>query len=424
MVDEKAMLRRTVASCLLWEQTFYEDGVDIAARIGALVERIEDWAWLSELAIEARSEMNLRHAPLLICAHMARTGKLRAHVLARVIQRADELAEFVALFWEIATWKGSRATLTRQVKLGLAQAFCKFDEYQLAKYDRARAVRLRDVLFLAHPKPVTAEQQELWRRLIDGELEVPDTWEVALSSGEEPKREAWERLLREQKLGALALLRNLRNMTQAGVSRELIKGALSEMDTSRVLPFRFIAAARHAPWAEPWLEAAMTWSVQGELPGRTVVLVDHSGSMQAQLSARSDMTRRDAADGLAIIARAIAGEDVEVMVFSTDVHQVPPRSGFALRDAMLAKCNGGGTYLGHALDRAAKHEYDRIIVVTDEQAHDRVPDPLPGSRAYMVNVAPYRLGVGYGNWTHIDGFSESVFRFIDEIEGSAHRLAL
>ena len=54
----------------------------------------------------------------------------------------------------------------------------------------------------------------MWKRLIAGELAVPDTWEVALSSGAN-KREAWERLLREQKLGALALLRNLRNMREA-----------------------------------------------------------------------------------------------------------------------------------------------------------------------------------------------------------------
>ena len=101
--------------------------------------------------------------------------------------------------------------LSGQVKKGLAAAFPKFDEYQLAKYDRGGPIKLRDVLFLCHAKPRDAAQAGVWKKLIWGRLTTPDTWEVALSSGAD-KREAWERLLRENKLGALALLRNLRNM--------------------------------------------------------------------------------------------------------------------------------------------------------------------------------------------------------------------
>ena len=85
----------------------------------------------------------------------------------------------------------------------------------------------------------------MWKRLIWGRLTTPDTWEVALSAsgandgaGKADKREAWDRLLREQKLGALALLRNLRNMREAGVSEKLVITALREMKTDRVLPFR------------------------------------------------------------------------------------------------------------------------------------------------------------------------------------------
>jgi hypothetical protein len=54
-------------------------------------------------------------------------------------------------------------------------------------------------------------------------------------------------------------------------------------------------------------------------------------------------------------------------------------------------------------------------VITDEQSHDAVPDPV-APLAYMINVASYRNGVGYGRWVHIDGFSEQVLRFIAEYE--------
>ncbi|MFO7863430.1 MAG: TROVE domain-containing protein, partial [Salinivirgaceae bacterium] len=103
-------------------------------------------------------------------------------------------------------WKDGRQPLSAQVKKGLAAAFQKFNAYQLAKYNRDGEVKLRDVLFLCHANPTSQEQELVWKKLIDGTLESPDTWEVNLSSGAD-KKETWERLLREEKLGALALLR-------------------------------------------------------------------------------------------------------------------------------------------------------------------------------------------------------------------------
>jgi 60 kDa SS-A/Ro ribonucleoprotein len=184
--------------------------------------------------------------------------------------------EFIAIYW-----KCGRAPLSGQVKKGLAAAFPKFDEYQLAKYDRGGFLKLRDVLFLCHAKPRDEAQAAVWKRLIWGPLTTPDTWEVALSAAGDgaargaDKREAWERLLREQKLGALALLRNLRNMREAGVSEKLVIAALREMKTDRVLPFRFIAAARYAPQHKPELEQAMFRSLKNQppLPGTTALVV-------------------------------------------------------------------------------------------------------------------------------------------------------
>ena len=415
-VSPELALRRSVLACMLWEDEFYEDGVAIAGRIRELVPKV-DAAKVAALAVEARTAMKLRHAPLLLVREMARHATHRvlvAETMARIIQRADELAEFVAIYW-----KDGRAPLSGQVKKGLAAAFPKFDEYALAKYDRAGAVRLRDVLFLCHAKPRDAEQAAVWKRLVDGELATPDTWEVALSSGGD-KREHWERLLAERKLGALALLRNLRNMKDAGVGEELVVSALDAMKTERVLPFRFLAAARYAPQWEAELERAMFRAVGSaeKLAGHTVLLVDVSGSMVAPLSRRSEMLRTDAAYGLAVLLREVA-EKVSVYTFSDSVKRVPSRRGFALRDAMEASLPHGGTRLGAALDSIwseLKDGYDRIIVVTDEQSHDRVS--APKGRGTMINVASAKNGVGYGKWAHIDGWSEAVIEYIRELERS------
>src|SRR5271167_4008615 len=175
-LSPELQLRRSVLACLLWESQFYEDGVEIAGRIAELVPKVAGET-VAALAVEAREKMKLRHAPLLLVREMARHATHRglvAETLVRVIQRADELAEFVAIYWA-----DGRAPLSGQVKKGLAAAFTKFDEYALAKYDRASVVRLRDVLFLCHAKPNDAEQATLWKRLIDGQLATPDTWEVA-----------------------------------------------------------------------------------------------------------------------------------------------------------------------------------------------------------------------------------------------------
>jgi 60 kDa SS-A/Ro ribonucleoprotein len=409
-ISSELQLRRSVLACLLWEDQFYEDGVEIAGRIQSLVSKVSAEA-IAALAVEARGKMKLRHVPLLLVREMARLKthrELVSRTLTQVIQRADELAEFVAIYW-----KDGKVPLSAQTKKGLANAFHKFDEYQLAKYDRDGPIRLRDVLFLCHAKPRDVEQAALWKRLIEGELQTPDTWEVALSSGAD-KCDAWERLLRERKLGALALLRNLRNMKQAGVDEPLVLGGIDAMNTGRVLPFRFLAAARYVPQWEEALERAMLSSLteQEKFPGRTVLLVDISGSMTAALSRRSEMLRTDAAYGLAVLLREIC-EKVAVFTFSDDLAEVPPRRGFALRDALHASQPHNGTYLGRALGKI-RDNYDRIIVITDEQAHDRVPGPR--GRGYVINVASNKNGVGYGPWTHIDGWSETVVEYIRALE--------
>src|SRR5271168_3822479 len=391
-VDAKRELRRTVMTCLLWEDTFYEKGNDIAKRIAELVAQNKPEV-VSALAREAREAMQLRHAPLFLMRELARrkgTGPLVAETLENVIQRADELGEFVALYW-----KEKKQPLSAGVKRGLARAFTKFDAYQLAKYDREAVVKLRDVLFLCHAKPKDEAQAAVWKKLVENTLEPPDTWEVALSAGKD-KRENFERLLREGKLGGLAALRNLRLMLASGVDPKL----------------------------EESIEIAMLKGTAGleTLPGSTGLVVDVSGSMDGVLSKKGETTRIDAAPGLAILLREKA-EEFSIATFSDACMELPPRRGFALRDAITGSQAHSGTYLKRALTQLhEKPEWrglDRVIVITDEQTHDGIL-PARTPRAYVVNVAPEKHGVSYGNgWTHVDGWSERIVDYIVAAESEA-----
>ena len=415
-------LKRALMNCMLWEDQFYEDGISIADRIKALVPAVPSER-VAALAIEAREKMKLRHAPLLVVREMARVATHRglvADTLERIIQRPDEMTEVLAIYWADALGpmlQRKKQPVSAQIKKGLARALTKFDAYQLAKYDRDGAVRIKDVLFLVHAKPKDADQEKVWKQLVDGTLPSPDTWEVSLSGGSD-KREAFERLIQEKKLGGLALLRNLRLMQKAEVSRETIARGLDAMRVDRILPYRFITAARYAPDFEPELEKAMLKSIkdQPRLNGRTRLLIDVSGSMDVALSAQSEMTRLEAACGLALLAREIC-DGVEIFTFSNEVKKVPPRRGFALRDAIVASQPHGGTFLGKAVQEVDR-KGDRLIVFTDEQSHDAVA--APKGVGYMVNVASYQHGVGFGDWRRVNGFSEAVLAWIAATETSRH----
>jgi hypothetical protein len=193
----------------------------------------------------------------------------------------------------------------------------------------------------------------------------------------------------------------------------------------RVFPFRFIAAARACPQFEPALDVALCANI-AEMPaltGKTIVLVDISGSMDRRLSEKSDLTRADAAAALASVIHG----DLRVFSFTNNTKEVPARRGMAGVQAILESQSHGSTYLGAAVDKVNLIAHDRLIVITDEQSHDRVLAPK-AERAYMINVASNQNGVGYGKqWVHLDGFSEAVLRFIvaheDDQDNAPKRVA-
>lgn len=424
-------LRRTVMACMLWEDQFYEDGASIADRISSLIPKVGPTKCY-EIATEARNQMKLRHAPLLIAREMARHFRGESFVsntIHDIIQRPDELTEFLSIYW-----KDGKIPLSSQVKKGLAKAALKFNEYSYAKYNRDKEIKLRDVLMLCHAKPYTQEQAQIFGKIINKDhfptkykkkdfkplgkytpLETPDTWETAITNKVD-KKEEWTRLLIENKLGPLALLRNLRNMTQAGVETDLLRDAILDMNIERVLPYRFITAAKYAPRLEPELEQAMFKAIETKelVRGDTALLIDVSGSMEHKISDKSEMTRMDAACALAILAREMF-RNVTVFTFSDRIIEVPPRRGFALRDQIINSQPHSGTALGGALNQIHKNfKYDRMIVFTDEQSNDTIPNPL--GKGYVINVASFKNGVGYGPWMHIDGFSEAVLDYICQYE--------
>jgi len=433
--DAEGLLRRAVLSCLLWEDLFYETGKSVSENIADLIPQVSP-SVCANIAIEAREVQKLRHVPLYMVAIMAGLPKHKAYVgdvLSRVVNRADEMAEFLAIYWKVNSGK---VPLSKQVKIGLASAFSKFNEYQFAKYrGDDKDVKLRDVLQLVHPKPNSKETSELYRKILDGTLETPDTWEVALSTGKD-KRETWERLINEGKLGALAFMRNLRNMEQHEVSHEVIRHGFKTINPRWLLPLNYFSGAKYAPRWEAEIQDLMFRgfdSIQ-KLEGTTVFIVDVSGSTSSgSLGKKGEFSYLDVEKILTVIGVEMCEKAIVYATAGSDgasKHQtklVPTRRGFGMSDAIrdAGYLGGGGIFTRQALDYVKADlkgvTPDRIIVLSDSQDCDRnkaLPAPF-GKKNYIVNVASHKNGINYkGVWdAEISGWSEHFIKFIAGYEG-------
>lgn len=464
-------LRRTLLNCLLWEDNFYESGVAVADRIKSLVPKVPTTA-LVALVAEARNDFGLRHAPLLVVREMARsTPEHRKAVPAALmvaVRRPDEIAEFLAMYWAD---NDGKKFVSHPVRRGLAAALQKFNTHAIAKWDRkGKEVRIRDAMFMSHAKPADRTEKRVWSRverkadfkagsqrawpfteretvqfqLAQDLLVQTGTWEDRLSAGEDA-RVVFTDLMEKGDLGALAFIRNVRKMTEAGVDRTLIMEYSKTVKLWGVFPHQLITAARHNVAFESMFDAMLLRCTADmpKLSGLTVVLVDVSGSMKNALAERPKpgvssykgkkpyaasalpaTTRLDAACAVAAMARELC-DDVRIYTFSEEVVQVPDRHGMALMAAIDASQHHYGTRMAKAIrDVNTRAQYDRLIVISDEQSQDGSTPANAGANAYMMNVAPYKCSVSNdAHWSKIDGWSPTVIRYITQLEAESDKIA-
>ncbi|MBV9369954.1 MAG: TROVE domain-containing protein [Frankiales bacterium] len=478
--DPKSELFLLAVTSMVGEDTFYEAAGERDSRLRDLIARVavEDFEWTLGLVGWLRNGALLRSVATVAAAEAVHarlaageSGGNRALVRAALV-RADEPGEFLG-YW--TSRYGRR--LPQPVKRGLADAVVNlYTERSLVKYDGdARGFRFADVIELVHPAPRDARQAALFRHALDrrhdrpfgaapelpllaarqrllalpaperravltGSLGDPTdvlaqagmTWEALAGWLQGPlDAVAWEAVI--PAMGYMALLRNLRNFDEAGVSDRVATQVAhrladgDEVARSRQLPLRFLSAYRAAPslrWA--WaLERALQASLANvpALPGRTLVLVDRSGSMFAPLSRRAQVNRADAAAvfGTALALRARAADLVE---FGTSSQAVRLRKGASV----LAVADGFGNLGGTNTAAAVRRHYaghDRVVLVTDEQAwagpHGAnptavVPADVP---VYTFNLAGYRYGhgpSGVGNRHTFGGLTDQAFAAIPLLE--------
>ena len=435
--DDVQLLRRVVLANLLWEDIAYVDGKTVANEIARLIPLCPAHE-VFNIALEARRDQKLRHTPLFVAREMCRYPEHRlfvAELLPLIITRADMLTDFVAIYW-----KNGKEPLCNQAKKGLAEAFHNFNEYKFAKYDRDSAIKLRDIMFMVHPKPRNNYDEYLFKKIANRTLKTPDTWEVALSTGAD-KKETWTRLIDEGKIGGLAMLRNINNMKKADVEHETIVKGLDTLKSSMLLPLDYLKAARMNEEFTGYIEDAMIKSYENlpKLPGKTLFIVDVSGSMGSTTSSHSRFSRMDHACAMTMLAvnqcesyRIVATAGDDGRRIGDHEYIKYPFKGFNIFkqiESTRGRIGYGGIFTRQCLEWCREQfkdeEFDRIIIFSDSQDCDfpdkRIPKPF-GRHNYICDVSAEKKGINYkGVWdAEISGFSDKFITFIAAYEGIAN----
>jgi hypothetical protein len=466
---EMELYSATVTSLL--HDSFYEKAEERLIRLQQLIEKVSP-EYCAKLAVYARRSMNLRSVPIVLSVELAKKADAGAWVgkaIEQIVMRPDEITETLAYYQQTNKRTGTKRLnrLSKQIQKGLAKAFNRFDEYQFAKYNQNTEVKLRDALFLVHPKAKDLAQQVVFDKITQNTLSTPYTWETELSAlgqlhfgSEKAKNKAfrakWEELILSKKVGYMALLRNLRNMLECNISDECLDMVLSYLSeenavrTAKQLPFRYWSAYRELSNITDGrvirvvdaLEKAMLLSAQNikgfENDTKVVLACDVSGSMQQRLSAKSSLMYYDIGLLLAMLLQSRCKNVVTGMFGDTwKVIQMPSKSILS-NVAAFHKREGEVGYSTNAhlvIEDLLKREYqaDKVMIFTDTQlwnsqnrdansiktAWQNYKRNFPKAKLYLFDLAGYGqspMRVESGDVYLLAGWSDKIFEVLDALE--------
>ena len=449
-MSDKEKLVSMVLTTFFNEQKFYGDNSK------ELVEMAESMAlmdshFVANLAVYARKEMHLRsvsHVLTCIVAHTVASKPFIHYTVDGVVERADDITEILACYISMYG-----KPVPNGLKKALGDAMNRTNEFAFSKYNTpGKAVSFKDVLRICHPKPATDKASKVFNEILTDTLPVAKRWETELSARGNTK-EVWEELIDENRLGYMAMLRNLRNIINAGPDNiDKVYEKLSNKDEvlkSKQLPFRFLSAYNNVPpkatsKVRDVLEDACEYSIANlpKIPGKTIIAIDVSGSMICGVSKKSSTTCGEIAVLLGLMASKLCEEYI-VYLFDNNLKlmNVSHRSGI-LQTACNYNILGGGTDLTLPLRRMINGGIyaDRLIMLSDNE----INSSWSGFAETCQSLADeYRRKINPDLWVHaidlqgygtqqfigdktniIAGWSERVLEFITLVEqGMASQVA-
>jgi len=454
--DAKLEIASILLNSFVTDQ-YYRSADNTMRRLVELIETLPDKRFAAQAALFARTKYNLRSISHVAAGEVARLVKgeqWTKRFFAAVVQRPDDATEILSYY----TTKYGKP-IPNSLKKGLAAGLTKFDGYQLAKYrGEDKTLSLIDLVNITHPVP-SAKNTEALKQLIEGTLKNTDTWEAKLTeagksaeSDEDKadlKAEAWAELITNRKLGYMATLRNLRNLVEQVKDESVIKQALetladpNQVRRSRVLPFRFYTAYQQMSQVSgankvlKALSTALDHSVGNlpEMPGKTLVVIDHSGSMDSRMSGNSQATMFQTG---ALLGVSLAkSQDADLIYFGDTARYFTFNPADSILSIMMAleEANrwGGATSVGHGTNfeaafNTATKAYDRIVIFSDMQGWMGYRTPTTAFNAYKkrtgANPTVFSVDLaGYGTLQFpedrvfcLAGFSEKTLELLPKLE--------
>lgn len=460
---DKERLVTGVLTCFVNEPKFYGDTTGDIKNVAQKLSKT-DPEFVAKLAAYSRNVFHMRSVSQMLIAEVAKISKGNSIVrkaTRAVIERPDDMTNIIA--YHINTY-GPRTVnnpVPSALRRGIADAFHKFDEYQLAKYKgSSNEVKLKDALLISHPKPKTIEQAELWKRLIEDKLKTPKTRETVLSDKGQSK-ETWEELIDSKKLGYMALLRNLKNILSYGISSDRINTVLTylrkpeNVRRSKQLPFRFFSAykmvedlkgVRGKRKVLDALEEALRVSFENleRLPGTTAIITDESASMIWSTVSKNSMIRLIDVGNLLGAALDKFTDTGIIIPFGEIAKELQFSKYSSIMDNINRLENSG---VGHSTNLIAAFEIidkldtpvDRIIIFSDMQCYSDIHLTSRSSPQKWINE--YRKRTGVNTWVHsidlqgygttqivgnrvnlIAGWSDKVLEYISKVENGGQDL--
>lgn len=461
-LKDKERLVTGVLTSFVNEKKFYGDTTkEIVSTARSLAKT--DPEFVAKLAVYARKEFHMRTISQVLVAELAKHAKGNEMVrkaVRGVIERPDDMTGMIA--YHLDTWGPRKKDnpIPRSMRRGIADAFTKFDEYQLAKYKGlANSVKLRDALLIARPKPVSEEQGLLWKALIENELETPETRETILSSKGQSKK-TWEEFIDSGKMGYMALLRNLNNFLTCKISDEHLNKVVARLRDpisvlrSKQLPFRFFSAYKmiqkdsnstRATVVLDALEDALLVSFENlpRMPGTTAIICDESGSMTWATTSEKSIVRMIDVGNLLGSAMSKYTDKGIVIPFGQTAKAMRFTQRSSIFDNMSKLENAGvghSTMLNEAFKVIDKLDtpVDRILIFSDMQCYG---DTGYGQTSAQAWLNKYRTRTGKKTWVHsidlqghgttkvmgdrvnlIAGWSDKVLDYIYQVETGGNDL--
>lgn len=446
------MLYELAVGTLFGKSTFYRSSDTLVQNLRTNVRKaveMDALDFVANLAIHARGEMSIRTIPIVLVVEFAKAlreqGKTyphMRHLVRDVIQRADQINDLYAYSLDVF---GDKKNIPMAIKRGVGDAFNKFGAYAFAKYNRDGAVKFRDVLRIVHPVAKDIKQGEIFKKLMEDTLEAPYTWEVELSKNgqlaaaeKKSSKDLWTELVTSGKVGYMALLRNMRNIVQAGVDTKIVQQYVADVisDPKRVaeskqLTFDFVEAYNIIKPLDTKLATATSKAIDAsvsylpQLGERIWIIIDYSGSMGGDTSEAISTSTLLAA---ALLKAGEKADNLAVTMFgseATTLHAVDTNNSvLGIQKDLLSHRKGrisGSTDFHAALKERTKLGFtpDTIIVFTDGEIN-RFPygemTQLTAGNIVKITVnmhgATSTPMIKQNGWFTMAGWTPAMFKFI------------